>query len=168
MWSPRRPGELNQYSYVSAGPTRWADPLGLVKWTCSFLIGDIEMPAGGVGLGGFAAECTSECVNQKQVVASVYAGVGGVALFSPIPGGISYSSIELYDPYSIPRKESLEGAVAYSSAGIAAAIGYSCSALSIGSAVGASCGPQLGLGLGWDSFAGAGTVLGRETKCCEK
>lgn len=139
-----------------------------MKWTCSYGIGDAEMPVGGGAVGLFAAKCTSECVGGKSVSAWVFAGVAGLAVFSPIPGGVAYSwDMELNDSSSVPKKESLEGAVAYSSAGGAAGPGYSCTALRIGSAFGTSCSAMVGVGLGWDNFAGGGAVFGAREKCCK-
>lgn len=88
------------------------------------------------------------------------AGVGGISLASPIPFSISYSqSTELNDPYFEPKKESLEGTVAVSTVGIALGVGGSCTAIGIGSAFGANCSGQYGLGLGWDNFAGVGAAV---------
>jgi hypothetical protein len=154
---------------VAGNPIRFVDPLGLVKWDCSFGFGTANNPLG-FGSGALAAKCKSECAGGKSVSVSL-AGTSLGLSAGLLPFGAAFSkSIELKDPFDTPSAKSLEGKYVIGSASFFIPGGAGCTQVIFGSAKsGISCGfePLIGgLDVGLDIYAGATVIVQQSTSCC--
>jgi RHS repeat-associated protein len=151
-------GGLNMYAYVVGNPIRYRDPLGLVKWECSYQFGSAGLQVGPGG-GALEAQCVSECVGQMRVRARVSALMVG-ASGGPFNAGLAISTIELEDPFAFPDANSLAGPSTYSSFGYGTPIGgWSATAMKLGAATGGSAGwGTYGADIGLDSYGGVSFV----------
>jgi RHS repeat-associated protein len=173
------------YGYTNGNPVLLVDPLGLVKWHCTYAkfekglleLGARKIMRGVSGKFGFAIvldgfACTSDCACGRRVFANVAAGGAGLGLSLEVPFvGRDWSGsaghIELEDSSACPDASSLQGGFLIASAGAQVGYGVECAHINLGSAHGGGCHGAWGLGIGGAAAAGVSkTFFQTSTKCC--
>jgi RHS repeat-associated protein len=158
-------GGYNLHSYVNNDPVNSIDPLGLVAWTCRFLVATANNYAG-PGAGAFLANCTSECVAGERVRAKLAGSIVGSSV-GLLLGGFATSDIVLNDGARVPDPHNLEGLILYASVGFVPGVGASYSWLHLGAAKGQGGGLTVGLDAGADIYTGAAALTSsKKENCC--
>ena len=144
-----------------------SDPLGLVTWDCSIMVGGGQLPAPiGIAVAAIQVDCVSRCQCSKKMRVHLTGGLVGGGVGIPIAG--TTSSNVLDDGESCPSAASLSGPAAIISASAATPWGgYSCSQVQFGLASGGSCSGAKGVALGGDALVGRTWVRDSyDAPCC--
>jgi hypothetical protein len=150
-------GGLNTYAYVGNNPTRFSDPLGLVKWT-----GSQTTVAAGLGGGAvmYKFKLYSECVNGKRSYVEVTAGSFAVGVGVDISRSVA-NDVDFNDTNSTVDPFVFDGPSKYVGASWALGfMGYSWQAVQLGEARTVGGGFQMG----WDASIMGGAGISTVTK----
>ena len=154
----------NLFGYASQNPLFFTDRLGLVSWKCDYRVATVNQPIAGAGGGALIAGCVSECACGRRLAVVVAAGMAGGSV-GPLPGGFSFSSITIKDPFQCPSADSLAGPISYLSGGVSLPY-LNVTRLQLGMARGISPNGSFGVDIGLDVYGGHGGVVYQQQLCC--
>jgi hypothetical protein len=120
-------GGINPFVYTENNPINWIDPKGLVKWSGKYNQGTLSAF---VGASFIKYEMSSECINNKRAIVTVYA-VGPTGALG-LEVSVTEGDINMHDFNDSIQPSAFNGGFATLGGGVALGKGWSSSNTTLG------------------------------------